>query len=361
LISKMASTRSIDLIHQIIQPFQRSLDEALRIMDCSIDEERSLPVAAEDATFPVSNADDLSQATPSSTGSELPLADSDRPAEMLHSDLFHQSKVSQSPSPTGETDTVGSVPEASGPETASGLPPAAAKSLSPDQRAASGAAPGRAKPISGARPSIKPNTAKADGTGPAVTDSDPIPAGPHGVPFGNGRNTTVPFGKEITGDIPESTDRTPKTPVIERPRSPRRHTLLNAGAGRASPVVKSAALIPLKALQNGSPPQIGPAVNPVSASPAAPRPVRQAAGKVAEGLDPVLDQAYGISQQAFGGLTEPVPGKNESPPATRVNNNFHVKVSMSGNSTTNTEQHEAFEEALVDILRLAARRHGLEV
>jgi hypothetical protein len=91
------------------------------------------------------------------------------------------------------------------------------------------------------------------------------------------------------------------------------------------------------------------------------RPLQRAAGRVAAGMDPVLDQAYGVTRQSLEAGQKPATESADSAPVGRVNNTFNVNVSMSNDQGLTAEQREALKDALMDILHSAARRHGLEV
>lgn len=88
-------------------------------------------------------------------------------------------------------------------------------------------------------------------------------------------------------------------------------------------------------------------------------PVHQAVVQAAESVAPSLENAYRITQHALQGNGATETG--EEVPVPRVNNNFNVNVTVPGESGLTSEQKEAVEDALVDILRQAARAQGLEV
>ncbi len=402
----MNSTASIDLVNHILQPFQRSLDEALRVMDCSIDEERCRPAVADDASSPVANTDNFSKATRAAAGPDLPLAEPLRPdatQDYIFPKGSHLSAThDQTPSPAARMGVAEGNLQNFSPKNARMLSPGTTESRTSPQMIKTNTVSGGRELISRDRPVIEPNTTKTGNAevavsapdqidaGPhnmpvtaesisekpagkmisgdipskgevAVSGPDQIDAGPHGMPISRGSISEKSTGKEISGDIPESADHALESGRIERLQLPHGNTPLDPNVHQATPDYQSAALIPLKAPGNGSFPEATPTFESNSTIPPAPRPVRRAAGMVAEGLEPVLEQAYGLSQQAFQLEDAPEPSGQEAPPATRVSNNFHVNVSMSGTNSINSEQHEAFEDALVEILRLAARRQGLEV
>jgi hypothetical protein len=357
----MNSQNSIDLINHIIQPFQRSLDQALRVMDCSIDEERSLKIVADDTPSPIVNTANLSIPIRTTAGSEMPFSAPDRLDSKRHPESTKKSALTESPRLESRTDAARKNPATCPSEIAAIRLSDAAENLSPSPKTTPEAAPGGVETMAAALPVIEPNTANILSAKSAESGPDRIDARPHGIPLSNGSRSENPTDGDLSGIVPASDNRIPGSGTIEKLKSPDRTEFIGPNIQVTAPADKSTSLIPLKEPQNSTLPKTAPIADPSSTILAAPRPVRQAAATAAEGLEPVLDQAYGISQQAFESLTAPVPGEDEAPPATRVSNNFQVNVSMSGTNSTGTDQHEAIEEALVDILRLAARRHGLEV
>jgi hypothetical protein len=357
----MNPTNSIDLINHIIQPFQRSLEQALQVMDCSIDEERSRKTVADDVPCPTVNTANLSIPARTSAGSDIPLSATDQPGSKLISESTKKSAITQSPQLKLRTDAAGDKPATYPPETAGIRSSDTAENMSPSPQTTSEAAPGGVETMAGALPLTEPNTANIRSAKSAESGLGQIDARPLGIPVSNGNHSEKPADGDLSVAIPASVDRIPGNGTIEKLKSPDRTDSIGPNIQATTSLDKSTALIPLKVPPDSTLPEASPTAEPSSTFLTAPRPVRQAAGIVVEGLEPVLDQAYGLSQQAFEPLTAPVPGEDEAPPATRVSNNFHVNVSLSGTNDTSTEQHEALEEALVDILRLAARRHGLEV
>ena len=88
-----------------------------------------------------------------------------------------------------------------------------------------------------------------------------------------------------------------------------------------------------------------------------PRDLRRAARQVADSMDPVFDQAYATSTRAFDDTPRPAATRGSVP---RVSNTFNVSVAVGGTEGP-VPDASALEEALVDLLRTAARRQGLEV
>lgn len=58
--------------------------------------------------------------------------------------------------------------------------------------------------------------------------------------------------------------------------------------------------------------------------------------------------------------SKPAPA-SDSEPAPLVRNTFNVQVNLDPQRPDQTADLDALEQALVDVLRACARRHGLEV
>lgn len=98
--------------------------------------------------------------------------------------------------------------------------------------------------------------------------------------------------------------------------------------------------------------------------------VRGTADRVAASIEPLLAQARGVSPHAFQTTTESTTtiasgpdfrSETESHTIGRVSNTFNVNVSMSADDGLKADDRQTLEDALVDILRTAARRHGLDL
>lgn len=76
----------------------------------------------------------------------------------------------------------------------------------------------------------------------------------------------------------------------------------------------------------------------------------------ASAVEPSLEEAYQLTQTRLK-TQETI----EKEPSGLVSNTFNVSVSMNNDTTQNGIDRNALEEALTDILRTSARRHGLEV
>lgn len=104
-----------------------------------------------------------------------------------------------------------------------------------------------------------------------------------------------------------------------------------------------------------------PEVEPASATP--PTPAAQnlpntMTRRFTSAVEPALQQAYQLTQSPLQAASEGAPSSGES---RLVNNTFNVSVAMSSDGQTNGLDLGAFEQALTDVLRTAARRHGLEL
>jgi hypothetical protein len=355
------STDSIDLINHILQPFRRSLDDALRLMDCSIENKRSQNSVVDDAPAPITNTGNLSMSAATAAGSDKPLESPDRPESKQHPESSVKSALIQAPQLELTANAAGHQPPTYLPKSAAMRSSGAARNKSPSSKPTSEAAHAEVGKIVGLPPANKPNTSEIINAEWGGTGRDHIRIRPQGIPVSRGDYSEKAADGDLSVVEPASVDDISGSGTIEKPKSPDRNESVYPDVRTTNPAEKSTALIPIRVTPNSTLHAKAPTVVPRSIMPPAPRPVRQVAGMLAEGLKPVLDRAYGISQQAFEELPAPVPGEEATPRATRVNNNFHVNVSMAGANSSSAAEHEAIEKALVDILRLAARRHGLEV
>jgi hypothetical protein len=85
-----------------------------------------------------------------------------------------------------------------------------------------------------------------------------------------------------------------------------------------------------------------------------PVPVRLAE-HVVGGLVPVWDEAHRLTHELLT-VERPTP-----PPSAGVSNTFNVSVHLEPAGVNPALDRTTLEDALVDVLRDAARRHGLEV
>ncbi|MCG8422766.1 MAG: hypothetical protein MJE77_33035 [Proteobacteria bacterium] len=103
-----------------------------------------------------------------------------------------------------------------------------------------------------------------------------------------------------------------------------------------------------------------------------PRSQRTTVASAVAAIEPVLERAHQLTMRALEGPARPAPQVPSGPaspapdpePANRVHNTFNVKVAVTpqdGSGKLDHDTRDALEEALIDILRAAARRHGLDV
>ena len=87
--------------------------------------------------------------------------------------------------------------------------------------------------------------------------------------------------------------------------------------------------------------------------------VQAAARRLARAVEPALEQAYRLTQARLNPSAASVSGRVE-PPAL-VHNTFNITVSLRPGEADTSADPEALADALTEILRTAARRHGLEI
>ncbi len=87
--------------------------------------------------------------------------------------------------------------------------------------------------------------------------------------------------------------------------------------------------------------------------------VQAAAKRLASAVEPALEQAYRLTQTRLDPAAASVSGRVE-PPAL-VHNTFHITVSLRPGEAGASANPAALADALTEVLRTAARRHGLEI
>ena len=92
----------------------------------------------------------------------------------------------------------------------------------------------------------------------------------------------------------------------------------------------------------------------------APRPAVALAHQVASGVTPLMGEAHRVSNDALTEAPASAPQSARSPSAS-VQNTFNVDVHLSPDTGGAGLDRNALEQLLVEILRDAARRNGLEV
>ncbi|WP_309897341.1 hypothetical protein [Archangium sp.] len=86
------------------------------------------------------------------------------------------------------------------------------------------------------------------------------------------------------------------------------------------------------------------------------------ATRVTSGMEPVWEQARQVTHPAPTVERASPPVSSTTPPAGgAVRNTFNVNVHLEPTSPQGDMSRRELEDALVDILRETARRHGLEV
>ena len=92
--------------------------------------------------------------------------------------------------------------------------------------------------------------------------------------------------------------------------------------------------------------------------PLSPSETQATASRLTVAMEPSFEQAYQLTQTQ---LEKSHWGMQEQPSTSLVRNTFNVTVAMNGKQSPEDIDRTALEEALTDILRASARRHGLEV
>jgi hypothetical protein len=82
------------------------------------------------------------------------------------------------------------------------------------------------------------------------------------------------------------------------------------------------------------------------------------ANRLQAAVDPALQQAYQVTQQQLQTVGQEA---NETQSSELIRNIFNVSVAMNNNSGSESIDLSDFEQALTEVLRIAARRQGLEV
>ncbi|WP_257456339.1 hypothetical protein [Archangium lipolyticum] len=84
--------------------------------------------------------------------------------------------------------------------------------------------------------------------------------------------------------------------------------------------------------------------------------------QVTRGLAPVWEQAHQLTHAALTVERASAPASTvTAPPSNAVRNTFNVNVHLDPSAPQEGLDRRTLEDALVDILRETARRHGLEV
>ncbi|MFO1432390.1 MAG: hypothetical protein U1F76_19990 [Candidatus Competibacteraceae bacterium] len=210
----------------------------------------------------------------------------------------------------------------------------------------------------------------------ATPGSAGVPAGlpgSAGVPAGLPGSAGVPAGLPGSAGVPAGLPGSAGVPA--GPGS----AAVPAGPGSAAvPAGPGSAAVPAglpqthpatgeKQALSASPPHLPPASTVPTTAPAhrqgitlIPRPVQQTAARLVNGVESVLERAYRLTQSALN-MPAPEPLATQETPTGQVHNTFNVAVSLNSAEASAGLDREALQEALVELLRTAARRQGLEI
>ena len=144
---------------------------------------------------------------------------------------------------------------------------------------------------------------------------------------------------------PESSDSKPTLPPIK---------LEVQSVQSRGPYSRRALGIPLRPRNDNAAP--APYAMPDQAHTPLPRREIEASARLAAAVEPSFQQAYLLTQTQLEERTAPEPESQSL-----IRNTFNVTVAMNGNGASEGADKTAMEEALMDILLTAARRHGLEL
>lgn len=386
-----AHTTPADLVARILQPLARSLEEARQhlaledVDDTPADEESPpAPDAAPVRRLTPHGHVTHPQPAPASSPHAAPTAGIDRPVQQATPTFRPQapatpaasapgvSPITQSPfSPAGIPHSVSVAPPAA--ETARHAPPSAPTPASPPATAPTtgryrtGTAPHQPEAVLDAAPqSVSPLAApgEAASTAPSPaairlvradthSDQPPTPsitedANPSTAPAA--LKTTRPAGTSPLAAVHRDTP-APAQPTSTPLAHPPRHWRLRPAAS-------------IEATQSLADDTLGAdaAAPPAPArSTAAPSllPRNPALTRVMQAMDPVLDKAWQLTDAALpAGRDAPSDMAAEAP---RVTNQFNVTVALGAATDTAGRDPRQLEDALVALLRDAARRQGLDV
>lgn len=213
-------------------------------------------------------------------------------------------------------------------------------------------------------------TSEAPARSAAERLESPLPAPPHAsVPAAASRPATIPTASgsntishqpaawpEPLQDSHAAGSPNPLAPSA-RPEAPRENTSSPRPVVRLlSPTATPAAS---RAPVTGARPKTRLHFAPPSdTSPPPPSPTAQLAQQVTQELAPLMNRAEQLTRQAQPSETSSRAPANES---AGVRNTFNVNVQVGSDSAAPGLDRRTLEDALVDILRETARRHGMEV
>ena len=395
---------SIDLVSRILNPLQRSLDEAMGTMGRGLDPHRLAQAEKQQDRSSIRTPGTLSHVETASFANDRPKPTSTGPLtrrklldsrksknqmvtttkEAFGTALTIEAKTVPSrvpPETPPGIDQIGSPKKRETPlpgsvhrsdKTVSGLPREAFQKtvpaqsvagIEPSQKAA--IRPDRAEPLSATSASGQRNgqPVEAPAYSTQVPRATSVPVADSTGPDEIERAEKVQSWPEKAPQPEIAQKRSPGVPVQSRPVSrsdasesigptiqrqvPETHPEPTQASGRGPTVTRAG--IPAPQREEAA------RIIPMA------RPLRRAAGHVAAGMEPALDQAYAVTRESLEAGPEPATERADSAPVSRVSNTFNVNVSMSTDQGLTAEQREALKDTLIDILSSAARRHGLEV
>ena len=237
----------------------------------------------------------------------------------------------------------------------------------PPEIAAAGVATGK-HPTSPHTPQLRvlaaPHAAPlaGDETGPAATPlTRPTHPTPHLAPVPPHQAPPPAPDANPPGPASGTAARQP-LPSAATPTAPRHWRLRPAAhADLATPAARTAQGNPAReaAFESANKtPRQSPSSAPGPATAPSQLPRNPALTRVLQAMDPVLDKAWQLTDAALSPDPTPAPTGADAP---RVSNNFNVSVALGDASSAAGRDPQQLQDALVALLRDAARRQGLDV
>lgn len=195
-----------------------------------------------------------------------------------------------------------------------------------------------------------------DETGPAATPlTRPTPTTPHLAPVPPHQAPTPAPDANPSGPASGTAARQPLQSAAT-PTRPRHWRLRPAAhANLTTPATRTAHGDPARKAAFETATE-APRQSPATAPSQLPR--NPALTRVLQAMDPVLDKAWQLTDAALSPDQTPAP---TGPDAPRVSNNFNVTVALGDASSAAGRDPQQLQDALVALLRDAARRQGLDV
>lgn len=192
----------------------------------------------------------------------------------------------------------------------------------------------------------------------AAPPAQPLPLAPTPAPA-----TAPEEGAAPAARAPEPSRRvvrllSPATPTDSAPVPP-------GASPRAAPSGQPRARLTFASEAPASPTPTAPAPGPQAPAPQRDAATLRLGEQVTRGMTPVLEQAHQVTHSALTVERASTPPATQNAPASgtgaAVRNTFNVNVHLDPANAQAGLDRRALEDALVDILRETARRHGLEV